>query len=604
MKKTKENQLGITMIALIVTIIVLLILAGISIATLNGDSGIIKKSKEAKEQTEISEEKEVVDRATVQAMENNKKGDLIENELQEQLDKIVSSGKTEVTDTGEEFEILFRESNRYYIVDEEGNILEQQTIEKMEYAGDITKNGQYDGSAEKPYQISCIEDLVALSNLQKGSGIIYRNNKIEDVKNIQNIYGKHIELTKDLNFKSNYSYADSSRIDFGDLNTNGTIENIKEELTNTSEGCIGFTTIGNVNSGCANAYFNGKNHIIKNIYIHQEKGSVALLYSIKEIRNLKLTGNIINDTWEAGGIVCNASIIENCVNYANVTGYNFVGGICTGAYEIKNCSNYGNIISTGSTYAYGTVGGIGGTRVKKYVNCINYGQVNGSNTYVGGICGCITASERPWSNEAVIFESCENYGVIEEIGKSSWKGTGGIIGGPLYGKFKFINTANYGAISGGITSTSVGGLIGNTSGLGWDATINIEISNCVNFGDVYSQNYPGGIIGLQGVISQENTVSIKNTYNIGKISGKNIGDIIGRIDKDERTNTKTEFENVYYSNKPDIAGGTLTSGSSTLKTKEEMHSQEFINLLNQNIGSNSDWKKWKLGEKGYPVLDI
>ena len=46
MKKTKENQLGITMIALIVTVIVLLILAGISIATLNGDSGIIKKSKE------------------------------------------------------------------------------------------------------------------------------------------------------------------------------------------------------------------------------------------------------------------------------------------------------------------------------------------------------------------------------------------------------------------------------------------------------------------------------------------------------------------------------------------------------------------------------
>ena len=125
MRKTKETQKGITLISLIVTIIVLLILAGISIATLNGDSGIIKKSKEAKEQTEISEEKEVVDRATVQAMGNNKKGELIENELKEQLDKIASSGKTEVTDTGEEFEILFKESNRYYIVDEEGNILEQ-----------------------------------------------------------------------------------------------------------------------------------------------------------------------------------------------------------------------------------------------------------------------------------------------------------------------------------------------------------------------------------------------------------------------------------------------------------------------------------------------
>ena len=96
MKKTKEakKNRGITLISLIVTIIVLLILAGISIATLNGDSGIIKKSKEAKEQTEISEEKEVVNRAIVQAMGNNKKGDLIESNLQEKLDKIASGGKT------------------------------------------------------------------------------------------------------------------------------------------------------------------------------------------------------------------------------------------------------------------------------------------------------------------------------------------------------------------------------------------------------------------------------------------------------------------------------------------------------------------------------
>ena len=206
MKKTKENQSGITMVALIVTIIVLLILAGISIATLNGDSGIIKKSKEAKEQTEISEEKEVVDRATVQAMGNNKKGDLIESELQEQLDKIASSGKTEVTDTGEEFEVLFKESNRCYTLDKEGNILEQQTIEKIEYAGDITKNGQYDGSAEKPYQISCIEDLVAFSNMTKGSGMVLQNGKIENVREPIYFNNKYVELANDLSFKSNYSY--------------------------------------------------------------------------------------------------------------------------------------------------------------------------------------------------------------------------------------------------------------------------------------------------------------------------------------------------------------------------------------------------------------
>ncbi len=59
-KKTKEK--GITLIALVVTIIVLLILAGVSIAMLTGQNGILKKAQEAKEKTEnamIEEEKQI-----------------------------------------------------------------------------------------------------------------------------------------------------------------------------------------------------------------------------------------------------------------------------------------------------------------------------------------------------------------------------------------------------------------------------------------------------------------------------------------------------------------------------------------------------------------
>lgn len=43
---------GITLIALVITVVVLLILAGITIGTLTGDNGVIKKAKEAKEDTE------------------------------------------------------------------------------------------------------------------------------------------------------------------------------------------------------------------------------------------------------------------------------------------------------------------------------------------------------------------------------------------------------------------------------------------------------------------------------------------------------------------------------------------------------------------------
>ena len=53
----KRNK-GITLIALVVTIIVLLILAGISINMLTADNGIIKKALEAKQETEAAQEEE------------------------------------------------------------------------------------------------------------------------------------------------------------------------------------------------------------------------------------------------------------------------------------------------------------------------------------------------------------------------------------------------------------------------------------------------------------------------------------------------------------------------------------------------------------------
>ena len=42
-----RNQKGITLIALVITIIVLLILAGVSIAMLTGDNGLLTKSRQA-----------------------------------------------------------------------------------------------------------------------------------------------------------------------------------------------------------------------------------------------------------------------------------------------------------------------------------------------------------------------------------------------------------------------------------------------------------------------------------------------------------------------------------------------------------------------------
>ena len=56
--KTNRRQKGITLIALVVTIIVLLILAGISISMLTGQNGILNRAQEAKEKTDQSQKDE------------------------------------------------------------------------------------------------------------------------------------------------------------------------------------------------------------------------------------------------------------------------------------------------------------------------------------------------------------------------------------------------------------------------------------------------------------------------------------------------------------------------------------------------------------------
>lgn len=60
MNKIKKYDSGITLIALVITIIVLLILAGVTVATLTGDNGILTKAAESKGESIIGEEKEKI----------------------------------------------------------------------------------------------------------------------------------------------------------------------------------------------------------------------------------------------------------------------------------------------------------------------------------------------------------------------------------------------------------------------------------------------------------------------------------------------------------------------------------------------------------------
>lgn len=66
-----KEQKGITLVALVITIIILLILAGISIATLSGDNGLFKRAQQAKDATVNGQKNENAALDTYNAAINN-----------------------------------------------------------------------------------------------------------------------------------------------------------------------------------------------------------------------------------------------------------------------------------------------------------------------------------------------------------------------------------------------------------------------------------------------------------------------------------------------------------------------------------------------------
>ena len=136
MEKLKKTN-GITLIALIVTIIVLLILASVSISMLTGDNGILVQAKKAEEETEIANEKEAIQLEMINKEINNKK-EYIGEELK---DRTLANGDNwkivSVNDTNKIY------GTGYYFV-ETGTNLENYGATKYEWiinydTGEVTK---------------------------------------------------------------------------------------------------------------------------------------------------------------------------------------------------------------------------------------------------------------------------------------------------------------------------------------------------------------------------------------------------------------------------------------------------------------------------------
>ena len=94
-KKFKRNK-GITLIALVVTIIVLLILAGISISMLTGQNGILNRASEEKNLNGIAQNGELVKLSAMDALSQGL-GTITDANLKTALNSNIGEGKYEIT---------------------------------------------------------------------------------------------------------------------------------------------------------------------------------------------------------------------------------------------------------------------------------------------------------------------------------------------------------------------------------------------------------------------------------------------------------------------------------------------------------------------------
>ena len=182
-----NKQKGITLIALVVTIIVLLILAGISIATLTGENGLITKTNSAKEKTKQAEAEERVKIEVLGSYGTDGKIDidLLNNNLKAHItgltyngNKLSESNKIErlpATVVVDGYKIEIAENGRVTVKEKTGEVKENEFV----------ADGSWNGKSQ-----------VNTPKLLKGmTGVYWDDN------------GQEVDVTKD-NQENWYNYSE------------------------------------------------------------------------------------------------------------------------------------------------------------------------------------------------------------------------------------------------------------------------------------------------------------------------------------------------------------------------------------------------------------
>lgn len=363
--------------------------------------------------------------------------------------------------------------------------------------------------------------------------------------------------------------------------------------------------------------FDGDGHSINGLYIKNEDLNYVGLFSMildSKITNLTISNSLyLNYYNEAesvnmGAIVGESrrSVFDNCfsnVKFIGINKFDLIGGVVGELRNgtIENCNFSGDINTDG--YAAGIVGKGSSIVIK---NCINDGLLNAANS--AGIINQIHGGgNEKYDENSKLFETLEEDENIEFTTKiencvnNSFVNFAGMISEllifddakvilkDLYNNGKIQNEignvidgfgmfgrvcvyANGSLIvdnitnDGEINGSNVGGIFGimevnddavEPSDINDSATISIK--NCVNNGNIASQDSVGGIINNLNIRSSSNKkITIQECVNNGEIIGKEyVGGIISNFDFYDDEGSATTFTVERCQNNGELTGNSV-----------------------------------------------
>ena len=584
-KQNKNTQSGITLIALIITIIILLILSAVTIKlVLNG--GILTRTKTSAEEQIVAQEKEYISLAYSEY--NMSKINNTDYTMQEALD----AQKAGATAEGDEilgWSITFEKTSNQYTLNSDGSIDEGipnrwdgkttetpeiteenswhiYTSEQLKYFADFV-NGEL--TEEEKGNLSITEDTIVYleADLDLGARANEKGEKV--VGSEWTPIG--IETTSAFvgTFEGNNHYITGIYVNiegnfggiFGNSNTikNLTIKNSYIKGANCSGGIVGALRTGTIEN-CHNI------NAVVNVDSITAGGVVGQLET-KAI-NCSNTGNVSGNKQTGGvaGYASNSSTISSCYNTGNVSGDNYTGGVAGYAHNfstISSCYNTGNV--SGDNYTGGVISGV--YTSSNISNCYNIGTVTGNGERIGGIVGNAGPSS--------IISSCYNTGDVTGNATENESNIGGIAG-ITFGTID--NCYNTASITGNVGA--VGGILGQI-GVGTSG-VSTDIKNCYNLGTISGNDFIGGIIGWTSETKALGT--IENNYNAGEIKGKDsVGGIIGR------NSYKFVVKNCY--NKGTVEGETQVGtiiGNQTSSNVTNLSRMYYLNTINLSAIGNAE----------------